>query len=162
MDRKKTSLFREKEKQTPKKENILDLRQASIIKRASKCRVLQRHWVDVYLFVFRCSKILQLHEGGFSSPYKEQFHFLSKLIIQPSSPSVPTQTPSPSACLLFPSLSITSTSPLLSCHSHAPTTKVPRCLKSLALISCSKRGDPCGICLTNHCLKALWTHGRER
>lgn len=39
-----------------------------------------------------------------------------------------------------------------------PTTKVPRCLKSPALISFSEKGDPCGIRLANHCLKPLWAH----
>lgn len=39
-----------------------------------------------------------------------------------------------------------------------PTTKVPRCLKSPALISSSEKGDPCGIRLANHCLKPLWAH----
>lgn len=118
------------------------------------------------IFIFRCSEIAwawhrsyETPAGCFSPPKNTKRSFsLSKLIIQPSSPPVTTQTSSPSACLPFSPVSIPSTSPLLSCHSHAPTTKVPRCLKSPALISSSKKGDPRGIRLTNHCLKPLWAH----
>lgn len=93
----------------------------------------------------------------------KHFYSPSKLIIQSSSHPVTTRTSSPSACLLFfflPPLSIPSTSPL-SCHSHAPTTKVPRCLKSPALISSSKRVTHVG----SASLITAWNHsgltGRE-
>lgn len=84
-----------------------------------------------------------------------------KLIMHPPSLPVTTHTSSPSACLPFSPVPILSSFPLLSCHSHAPTTKVPRCLKSPALISSSKRVTHVG----SVSLITAWNHsgltGRE-
>lgn len=84
-----------------------------------------------------------------------------KLIMHPPSLPVTTHTSSSSACLPFSPVPVLSGFPLLSCHSHAPTTKVPRCLKSPALISCSKRVTHVG----SVSLITAWNHsgltGRE-
>lgn len=48
---------------------------------------------------------------------------------------------------------------LLPCHSHCPTTKVPRCLEISSTDLLQQKGDPHEIRFTNHCLKPLWAHG---
>lgn len=87
-----------------------------------------------------------------------KYHFcsLSKLIIHPSSPPSTSQTSSPSACLPFYPVFIPFTSPLLSLtRSNYKGAQMPQ-ISSTDLLQ--QKGDPRGICLTNHCLKPLWAH----